>query len=66
MSSLLTISPVWLLRSRKLQQLELLGPDEKQQTNTNQAAGGDKERPIEPRHSGLREYVRGMTAIRKV
>ncbi|KAH6649955.1 major facilitator superfamily domain-containing protein [Chaetomium tenue] len=56
---------LWLLRGWKLQQLELLGPDEKQQTNTNQPASGSQEQR-EPRHSGLRAYIHGMTVIKKV
>lgn len=59
------MSTVWLLRGWKLQQLELLGPDEKQQANTNLPDNGNQEQR-EPRHSGLRAYVNGMTVIKKV
>ncbi|KAH6845181.1 major facilitator superfamily domain-containing protein [Chaetomium sp. MPI-CAGE-AT-0009] len=56
---------VWSLRSWKLQQLELLGPDEKQQTDGSQVPGAS-EGSSEPRHSGLRAYVHGMTVVKRV
>ncbi|KAK4154025.1 major facilitator superfamily domain-containing protein [Chaetomidium leptoderma] len=58
---------IWLLRSWKLQQLELLGLDGKQQTEGNQVSGVIEERPATTRSSGrLRAYMHGMTVIKRV
>ena len=65
--SILMMSTVWLLRSWKLQQLELLGLDDKQQAGAVQASGTAVEDPVPTRRSGrLRAYLRGMTVIKRV
>lgn len=61
------MSPVWLLRSWKLQQLELLGLDGKQRAEADQVPGTAVEDSAATRHSGrLRAYLRGMTVIKRV
>ncbi|KAL2128036.1 hypothetical protein VTI74DRAFT_9824 [Chaetomium olivicolor] len=58
---------IWLLRSWKLQQLELLGLDDKQQTEgTQDSSAGEDATPATQRTGRLRSYLRGMTAIKRV
>ncbi|KAK4128256.1 MFS general substrate transporter [Parathielavia appendiculata] len=57
---------LWLLRSWKLQQLELLGLDDKTITEDNNVCGAGPI-PAATRPSGrLRAYLHGMAVIRKV
>jgi hypothetical protein len=61
------MSSVWLLRSWKLQQLELLGLDGKQRAEAVQVSDAAVEDPAATRRSGrLRAYLRGMTVIKRV
>ncbi|KAL2018951.1 hypothetical protein VTK56DRAFT_10245 [Thermocarpiscus australiensis] len=58
---------LWLLRSWKLQQLELLGLDEKQQTAGNPGTSAVEQVPTTARESRLlQSYLRGMFAIKRV
>lgn len=61
---LLTVSPVWLLRSWKLQKLALLGLDRDQKAEqVAGTAGGGQE---SPQTSGVRGYLRGMIVLKRV
>jgi hypothetical protein len=63
----LTRIPVWLLRSWKLQQLELLGLDEKREAQQTLSPSMPKEISVAPRRPGqFFAYLRGMTVIKKV
>jgi hypothetical protein len=57
---------VWTLRSRKLQQLELLGLDNKQQMAEPQLSGTVEEVPTPKPESRLRAYLHGMIAVKRV
>jgi hypothetical protein len=60
------MSTVWLLRSWKLQQLELLGLDDKQRAGAVQVSGAAVADPAPTRSGRLRAYLRGMTVIKRV
>ncbi len=58
---------VWLLRSWKLQQLELLGLDEKGETAQHQGSSAVEQPPVAPRRlGGLLAYVGSMAVVKKV
>ncbi len=63
----LTIMLVWLLRSWKLQQLELLGLDEKGETAQHQPSSAVEQATAAPRRlGGLLAYLDNMVVIKKV
>jgi len=58
---------IWLLRSWKLQQLELLGLDEKGETAQHQGSSAVEQAAAAPRRLGrLRAYVHGMAVVKRV
>ncbi len=63
----LTIMLVWFLRSWKLQQLELLGLDEKGETAQHQGSSAVEQAPAAPRRlRGWLTYVDSMVVVKKV
>ena len=63
----LTTMLVWLLRSWKLQQLELLGLDEKGETAQHQGSSAVEQAPAAPRRLGrLLAYVDSMAVVKRV
>ncbi|KAL2144992.1 hypothetical protein VTI28DRAFT_8221 [Corynascus sepedonium] len=57
---------LWLLRSWKLQQLALLGLDDKQQTDSNQVTGTAGKESSLPQKFRLGTYLRGAFVIQRV
>jgi hypothetical protein len=60
------ISLVWLLRSWKLQQLELLELDGKQEIEGNQVSGTGECKAATQQPGRLHTYLYGMIVIKRV